>query len=82
MLIAAFLYVYWVRCQRDFQLIDLRYDGSEDDDRANVKVSSQKRFRALLMLTENIAAYVLECEDCKRHLNSAALADEMRYHFL
>ena len=60
------------------QLIDLRCDGYEEDDRTSVKVSSQKRFRALLMLIENIAAYVLACEDCKRQLNSTILSDETR----
>lgn len=60
------------------QLIDLRCDGGEEDDRTNIKVSSQKRFRALLMLVENIAAYVLACEDRKRQLNSIVLSEELR----
>uniref|UniRef100_A0A0N5AC18 PAT1 domain-containing protein n=1 Tax=Syphacia muris TaxID=451379 RepID=A0A0N5AC18_9BILA len=59
-------------------LIDLHYDGSEDDDRSSVKVSTQKKFRALLMLAENVASYVLVCEDRRRQLNSTNVPSETR----
>ncbi|KHN80088.1 Protein PAT1 -like protein 1 [Toxocara canis] len=58
-------------------LIDVHSDSVDEEERSNVRSSTQKKLRALLMQLEGVAVLLIECEDRRRQLKASTLPEEI-----